>query len=158
MNIPCPHGQHQIAGFRETHDLLDGFLERSAVANIRTVDRLNQRKRIDAGDRSFAGSINIDHANNIRRLKTISKFMQQIASAGVAMRLKKNKNALEAALTGRFQRGANFCGVMAVIIDHGDAADFPFALKPALDATKIRKPTGDVFNRDAELDPNGNGG
>ena len=147
MDIARPHGQHQIAGFGDSNNLFDSFLKGGAVAYIRAIHCFHQCLRIDAGDGSFAGSINVDHANHIRSLKAIAKFMQQVARASVAMRLKQHQNALEAALTRGFQRGANFCGVMAVIIDDSDAADFSLALKATLDAAEIRQPGGNVFGR-----------
>ena len=147
MNIARAHGEDQIAGFGDGRDLLDSLVKRGAVADIGAVDGVDQRKRIDAGDGSFAGGVNIEHTNHIGGLKAIAKFMQKIAGAGIAMRLKENENAREAALAGRFQSGANFCGVMAVIIDDGDAADLTFALKAPLDAAKIRQPGSNLFRR-----------
>ena len=140
MNIAGSHRQHQIPGFSDVHNLLDSILKGRAVADVRAIHRFHQRERVHAGDGSFAGRINVDDTNNVRSLKAITKFMQQIASASVAMRLKENEDAFESALTGRFQGGANFCGVMAVIIDDSDAADFSLALKATLDPSKIREP------------------
>ena len=158
MNIACSHRQHQIAGLGDVHNLLDSFLKRGAVADVGAVDGLDQGERIDAGDGSFTGRVNVDDTNNVRSLKAIAKFMQQVASASVAMRLKQHEDAFESALTGRFQGGANLCGVVAVIINDSDAADFSLALKATLDPAEIREPGGNMFRRDAKLNADGNGG
>src|SRR5580692_7767508 len=62
------------------------------------------------------------------------------------------------ARAGSLERGANFGGVMAVIVDHGHAARLTAVLEAPVDAAKILEPLGDLFRRYFKLPGDRDGG
>src|SRR5256885_666852 len=53
------------------------------------------------------------------------------------MRLEYDVNFAISALLSRSQCGANFCGMMAVVVDHGDSCDLSANLESTVYASEI---------------------
>ncbi len=68
--------------------------------------------------------------------------------ARVAVRLKKNQQAVEFAAARGFECGANFGGVMAVIVDDGDVVDDAFDVEAAADAGEFGEAFANQIGRD----------
>src|SRR5262249_44454286 len=68
----------------------------------------------------------------------------------VTMWLKDHVNLLESTLSRGSQGGADFSGMMAVIVHDTHSIDLAFELEAAVHASKLRKGFGDFFCRDVQ--------
>ena len=102
--------------------------------------------RADALDRRLRRRVNVDHVDGIGLVKGAREIVHQRLRPGVAMRLEENMNAAVAARPRGGQSRANLGGMMAVIVDHGDAALSAAHLEPAVHATETRQSLADGFD------------
>src|SRR5256885_4384486 len=93
----------------------------------------------DAGDGIFAGCVNIREDKNIGLIEGFGEIVPGMLGAREAMRLKKNEKTIELAAARGVERGANFRGVMAVIVDDGNVGDDTFDVEAAADSGKFGK-------------------
>ena len=63
-----------------------------------------------------------------------------------------------AALAGGGEGGANLGGVVAIVVNHGDAADGAAELKAAVDSSEMTQALGDLLGRNFKLAGNGDSG
>ncbi len=63
------------------------------------------------------------------------------------MRLKEHQDAVELAAARGFEGGANFHGVVAVVVNHGDVVDDALDIKAAADACKFGEAFADQVGR-----------
>ena len=97
-------------------------------------DCLREKLAGDAFRRRFAGGVNIRQHENVGVVEGAAEIVPKMLRARVAVRLKKYQQALVAAASRGFERGANFRGMVAVIVDQRDAGKFAFDFEPAADA------------------------
>ena len=93
------------------------------------LDCINQAPGIDAFERLLTCRIDIRDYQDVRLIKGSCKIFKAILRPRVAVRLKHHDNAMISRLAGCIERSPHFCGMMPVVIDHGDAARLPFDLK-----------------------------
>ena len=67
-------------------------------------------------------------------------------------------DAFEAAGAGGGEGGANFRGMVAVVVDDGDAVDDAFCLEAAIDPAEVAQAFDDVVLGDFELHRDGDRG
>ena len=67
----------------------------------------------------------------------VEEVVEEVARARVAMRLERDDQAAAEALACRAQRGADLRRVMAVVVDHQDAALLAAHLEAAMDAAEL---------------------
>ena len=77
--------------------------------------------------------------------------------AGIAVRLKKNEQAVELAPAGGFQRGFDFSRVMAVVVDHGDVVDGAFDIEAAADSAKVCQSLANQLYRNTQIEGDSSG-
>src|SRR5262245_66468687 len=77
---------------------------------------------IDTWNRRLAGRVNIENNDAIGVGKGRSELFQEVAGAGIALRLEDNVDSLESALARRFERSADLSGEMSIIVAHADIA------------------------------------
>src|SRR5437588_604122 len=121
---------------------------------------LNGRRQpfaADAGNGWFAGRIYIEHQNCVGIRERFSEFVHEIAGAGIAMRLEDDMDAVESALAGSSQGGANLSGMMAVVVNHGNAGGLAFELETAVNAAKALQRLADAISINVEADAHGYG-
>ena len=94
--------------------------------------------------RRFAGGVNIEDDQRVGILKRGGKFVHEIAGASVAVRLKYDMDFAEATLPGRRQRGANFGGMVAVVIDHADPGGLASQLESSVHTAEVFESAADV--------------
>src|SRR5258708_25145634 len=87
-----------------------------------------------------------------------AKIIPQVFRARVPVRLEKNEDALEMADACGFERGANFDGMMAVIVDQSDVVDDAFEVKPAPHAGKFPESNANQFGRHIQIKRDGRAG
>ena len=112
----------------------------------------------DAGDRLFAGGVDGQDDDCVGVAECGAELFEQIAGAGVAVRLEDDMDAFVSALARGSERGANFRGMVAVVVDDGDAAGLTTLLEATVDAAETAEAFGDFFGRDFELVRDGYGG
>ena len=118
-------GQDHIAGLGQGGDGVDGLLERGGVVDMRTAGGTNASGEDFGGDpfdRLLAGGIDVDEAHGVGVGEGGGEFVHEIAGAGEAVGLEEDVDAVESALASGCEGGANFGGMMAVIVDDADAA------------------------------------
>src|SRR5947209_19879285 len=82
-----------------------------------------------ARDGRFASRINVEQHEDVRLIERTAEFIPKVLSARITMRLEEHKQAIELASAGRFERGANFGGVMAIVVNDGNVVDTPLITK-----------------------------
>ncbi len=90
---------------------------------------LRQRCSRDPFDRRFTGRIDVEHDERIGVVEGGGEFFHQIASAGIAVGLEDDVNLAEPALAGGGERGPDLGWMVAIVIDHADAAGLPLSWK-----------------------------
>src|SRR5215831_3535387 len=139
-DVARTQGKHHVATFRQRGNLARGFVERSRVTRGLAAARLDHGHYAFAGHAGkgrFAGWINIQDENAIRIAESGAEFFQQIARTGVAMGLENDVDAPEAALPRGGQSGADFRGMVSVIVNHAYSGSMPAQLEAAVHATEI---------------------
>ena len=101
-----------------------------------------QQFRSDAGKRLFAGSVDRQHEYAVRVGERSAKLVEQVAGAAIAMRLEDNVNASMTAFARGGKCSANLGGVVAVVVDHGNAARLSANLKTPINAAKKLEMSG----------------
>src|SRR4029077_7499005 len=76
---------------------------------------------------------------------------------GEPVRLKEHEQAAEFAAAGGFECGANFGGVMAVVVDDGDVVDHAFDVEAAADSGEFREAFANQLGWNAEVKGHGGG-
>src|SRR5260370_41022 len=120
--------------------ILDAFLHRTKIVDVLVAGFANGgRKRFarHARDGRFAGRVDIEQHEDVCLIERAAELVPKVLGARVAMRLKEHEQAIELAAARRFERGANFGRVMAVVIDHGDVIDHALDIKPATHPSKL---------------------
>src|ERR1700722_3873427 len=122
--VSRPHGAKQF---------LDALLHGAVKDDVFVAGGANRlRKSIsgNAGNRLLAGGIDVHQHNHVSVIERAAKIVPQVLRACVAVRLEKNQDAVEVAAARGFQRGANFDGMVAVVVDQRDVVDHAFDVKP----------------------------
>jgi hypothetical protein len=132
-------------------DVFDG-----AVAEL--ADAIDQRLGGDALDGFFRGGVDIHHENRVGLVKGARELVHQMERAGEAMGLEEHVDAAETAHAGAIQGRADFGGMVAVVVDDGDAALDAAHLKAAIDAVESGKGVADGAGGDFEFHGDGDGG
>src|SRR5438034_10615988 len=109
--------QEGIELIHEHH--LDAFLHQTKIMDVLGPGVANGARKRFAGyarDGRFASRINVEQHEDVRLIERTAEFIPKVLSARITMRLEEHKQAIELASAGRFERGANFGGVMAMEI------------------------------------------
>jgi hypothetical protein len=85
--------------------------------------------RRDAGNRFFAGGVNIQELDGRGVIEGVHELIHQIASARVAMRLENDVHCRIAAVASGAKSRANLRGVMSVVVDDRNAVGAAFDLE-----------------------------
>ena len=93
--------------------------------------------RRHARDRSFRSGVDIGDVYAIGLMKGAREIIHQRLRARVAVRLEQHVDTLKAAGARGRESGANLGGVVAVVVDHGDAALGATHLKAAVDTMEF---------------------
>ena len=128
------------------------------VSHLRPADFCGEILRRDAGDWLFTGGIDGQDRHGIGIFECAAELFHQVFRARVAVRLKDHVNVPVSALAGGSKRGANLGGMMAVVVNHGNAAHYAFTLEAPVDAAIVVEPFGDLLRRNFKLARNGHGG
>src|SRR5947208_3428205 len=93
---------------------------------------------IDALNRRLAGRIDLGDHDRIGIVEAGAEFLEQRLQAGEAVRLHHGNDLAVGGFTRRFKDGGYLDGVMAVIVDHGDAVPLAGPGEAPLDAAEAR--------------------
>src|SRR5581483_3502420 len=99
-------------------------------------DAASQHLTRDPRDGRFAGGVDIQHEHGVCRAEGGAEFLHERLGAGVAMRLEDNVDAAVTALARGGKSGANFSGVMGVVVNDSDAAHLSLNVEAAVHAAK----------------------
>src|SRR5271157_862466 len=145
------HAQQRLDAAIDRADVVDG-----AVAEL--ADAIDQRLGSDAFDGLLGSRVDIHHENRVGLVKGARELVHQMERAREAMGLEKHVDAAETAYAGSIEGRADFSGVVAVVVDDGDAALDAAHLKAAVDAVEGGKGIADGVGGDFELHGDGDGG
>lgn len=90
----------------------------------------------DAGEGRFAGGVDGDEFDGVGVAESGGEVVKEVAGARVAVWLEEDVDAPVAKFAGGGKGGADFGGVVAVVVDDGDAAGGAFVLEAAVDAAE----------------------
>src|SRR6188474_2872191 len=93
------------------------------------LDCIHQTFGVDPFEWFLPCRIDVGDDKHVCLIKGACKFLKAILRPGVAMRLEHNDNAMIPGLSGSIESRPHFCGMVPIIIDHGDAACLSFDLK-----------------------------
>src|SRR6202453_1591395 len=123
----------------------------------RRADGFGQNFAVDAFDRSFPGRINFRHHQNIGLIERAAKIFPEKLGARITVRLKQHEQAFVSATARGFECGANFGGMVAVVVDQGYAAKLAFNLETPANAGELRESRANQVRRDVERKPHSRG-
>src|ERR1700678_2092549 len=106
----------------------------------------------------FAGGVDGQYGHRIRQGKCRGELRDEVAGAGIAVGLEDDVNLVVAALAGGGECGGDFGGVVAVVVDDGDAVGAAAKLEAAVDSVEAGQALGDFLCRDFKLTGDGDGG
>src|SRR5271165_1342120 len=111
----------------------------------------------DAGDRAFTGGIDVQHGHRISIVKRGGKVIEEQLRSRITVGLEDNVNAPKAALARGGQSGAYLRGMVAVVVDHGDAIHPAFELKATVHSVEVRQSFANLVDGNVESEPDGDG-
>ena len=85
-------------------------------------DRLGELLRRDARDRLLAGGVDVGDEHDVGLVERARELVEEIARAGVAMRLEGDDDAPVVGALRRVERRLDLGRVVAVVVDERDAA------------------------------------
>ena len=106
----------------------------------------------------LAGGIDIGHDHGAGVVHAGAELLEQRLQAGVAVRLHHRDHVARAGLAGGLQHGHDLDRVVAVIVDHGDAAGLAGLGEAALDALEAGEGAAQRGVVDLHLHRDGDGG
>src|SRR2546427_7925989 len=112
----------------------------------------------DAGDRRLAGGVDVHHDQHVRLVEGGPELLEQVRGARVAVRLERRHDPAVEPCLGGGQGGADLDGMVAVVVDDGDAIDRAPYLEAALHARERGQRLADRHERDLEVEPDADGG
>src|ERR1700687_79209 len=122
-DVACANGQDGVERTRFAQQILDAFLHGAKVRDIFVpgfANGVSQRFAGDAGDGRLAGGVDVREHQHVGLVEGAAEFVPEMLRARVAVRLEEHQQTIEFANARRFECGANFGGVMAVIVNHRD--------------------------------------
>ena len=117
----------------------------------------DKRIPVDVLDRGFTRFINIGNDDRVRIIETGAEIFEQIAQAGIAVRLHHSDDVTLRCLAGSFQDCADLNRMMSVIINHGHPVPVAGAGKPPFHTLETQKRLADDLFRQSHLAGNRNG-
>ena len=152
--------QNRIARARFPQHEFDARLHRAREHHIlvaRRADRFGQPFAGDVLDGRLARRVNFGDDQNVRFVERAAEIVPEKLRARVAVRLEEHEQALVTAAARRFERGANFRGMMAVVVNQRDAGVNAFDFKAPSHAGKFRKPSANQVRRNVQRERDGRG-
>src|SRR5215471_16622392 len=156
-----PDGENGVSGPRVFQQKHDAVLHRADVLDVLMAcftDGRRQGFSGNPGNRRFAGRVDIGDDQQVRLVESPCELLPQMLRAGVAVRLEEHQQTVKFTAACRFERGPDFGGVMAIIVDDRDLADRSFDVKSAAYAGEVGKALANELRRDVEIEGNGGGG
>jgi hypothetical protein len=154
-DIACANGQDGIAGFGFAQQILDAFLHRAKVEHIlvpRLANRFSECLAGYPGDSRLTGAVDVGEHQDVGEVEGAAEIVPEVLGAGIAVRLEQHQQTIVLAPTRSLERGADFGGMMAVIVNDCNVVDNAFDLEAAADSREFREALADQFSRDAEIE------
>src|SRR5579885_501779 len=149
-DIAGAQSEHQVALAGSTPKRLHAALHSADVfgaAMAELPDALGQGFGGHARDGLFRSGVDIQHEDAVRLVEGAPEFVHQVHGPAVAVRLEQHVNAAETAQPRGRQGGADFGGMMAVVVDDRDAALLAADLKAPVHAVKGLERPADHIRR-----------
>src|SRR5581483_9017623 len=159
-DIACSQGQDHVARAGSRGYGGCGVLKRGDVggglAGSRG-DAASQHLTRDPRNGRFAGGVDIQHEHGVCSAEGGAELLHERLGAGVAMRLEDRVDAAVTALARGGKSGADFSGVMGVVVNDSDAAHLSLNVEAAVHAAKALQGCANIVRANVESDTNGNG-
>src|SRR5262249_12179641 len=154
MNVSGTETENEIAGSEHVADVaMHAHKTRLISHSAMTVRQygIGDGLTADSGNRRLARRINIGDDDAIGLIKGGAKLIAQRLGARVAMWLKHCQHPLASGRTRCRQGGADFRGMMRVIVDQQKAVASVLDFETAAGVPKFGQGNGDLFERHAKL-------
>src|SRR5437899_5817961 len=138
-DVAGPQADNEVAGTGEAVNYLGEFArirQRDHLAMAVGAQACDKMVAIDALDRRLACWIDLGDHDRIGVVEAGAELLKQRLQAGETVRLNHGDDLAVGGFTRRFKDGRDLNGVMAVIVDHGDAVPLPGPGEATLDATE----------------------
>src|SRR6266850_1555717 len=148
---------HEVAPTGDLAEVLDDA--RAVAAEINDVamsvrpDPVGEIRGRDAGDRRFAGRVDVHHDQYVSQVEGREELLAQVQGPSVPVWLEHRHDPTVEPGLGGGQGRPDLGGMMAVVVDHRDAAGAPEDLKAALDTRESSQRFLNSGERDLELQP-----
>src|SRR5712692_286890 len=127
-------GQDGVERTRFAQQVLDAFLHGAKVEHV-----------------FVASLVNVGEHQHVGLIKGAAEFVPQMLRARVTVRLEEHQQAIELTNARGFERGADFGGVMAVIVDHGYVVDRAFNVEAPADSRESSEAIADQLRGHVQI-------
>src|SRR5947209_10708451 len=131
-------------------------MHRSAGIAV-SMNRTGQALTGNSGNGRLAGSVDIKHKCCVSVGKGSAELVHQVTRAGEPVRLKNYVDAFEPAVTSRGQGGADFCGMVSVVVDNTYVCRAAPELEAAVHAAEVFQGLADAIRLDVQAYANSYG-
>src|SRR5215467_8239265 len=134
------HGENGVARPGAFEQENDAVLHRPYVVDILVAgfaDAAGQCLARYTRNRSFAGGVDVGDYKQVGLIKGASELLPEMLRTAKTVRLKQHQQAAELAAARGFERGLDFGGMMAVVVDHRDVVDRTFDVEAPADSGKV---------------------
>ena len=150
-----PQRDDRVAGLSGLRNRLAGLLHGRTVGDTRPaggcLNAPGQAFGADALNRSLTGTVDVEHAEIVAIAKTGRELALEQLRAAVAVRLEHNVNSIELAVASRFQRRADFGGVVTIVVDNGHPSLLAPDLKAAVNTAERCQTAANTLDRNLKF-------
>jgi hypothetical protein len=154
-------GEDSVTGFGVLEQKFDGVSHGAPVVNVLVAGLANgggEGFAGYAGDGQFAGGVDVGEDEDVGLIEGGTEVFPEVLGTGIAMWLEEDQQSIELTASSGFERGTNFGGMVAVVVNDGDVVDGAFDIEAAADAAKFGEAFADEVGRDAEIERHGGSG
>src|SRR5438067_4577340 len=161
VDVARPEGQHQIPATDGPEQGLRHLLARRHPAHVEMPAPLERMKELlarGALEPLLTGRVDVGQHEDVDLVERLQEFVEQVAGAGVAVRLEGRHQPAREALPRGAQRGADLLGMVRVVVHHEHVLLLPLHLEAAMDAAELLEGVRRDAERDLEVGGDGEGG
>ncbi len=146
LTLPAPMVMIASPARASSQEKLNSRLHRAEIVNVFVPGVANGGGQSFAGDArnwGFACGIDVQQHQHVGLIEGPAELVPEVLGAREPMRLEEHEQAIELAASRGFERGANFGGMVAVIVNDGDVVNDALDVEAAANAGEFRQAFAD---------------
>src|SRR5262245_52784224 len=154
-HVACADGHDGVSGTRFAQEELNAVLHGAEIVHVLVAgftDGVGQGFAGDSRNGLFAGGVDVGQHQDVGLIESATEFVPEVLGSRVPVGLEEDEDTVELAAASCFERGSDFDGVMAVIVDDGDIVDDAFDIKAAADAGELSETFADQVAGHVEIE------